>query len=87
MPKLSYNKFSNEYMIAYMVGYCDNNPMCPYGPSFLWTYYNVIERVRINNLGAVQGDGSVALWPTHVECKPHCHSFQFSKRRIPGGIQ
>ena len=64
MPKLVYNKFSNEYMIAYMVGYCDNNPMCPYGPSFLWTYYNVIERVRINNLGAVQGDGSVALWPT-----------------------
>jgi len=64
MPKLAYNNFSNEYMVAYMIGYTYNNPFYPYGPPAMWAYYNVIEKVRINNVGEVQGDGPVALWPT-----------------------
>ena len=63
MPKLAYNKFKNEYMIAYMIGYTYNNPKYPSDPLY-WTYYNVIERVRINNMGEIQGDGPAVLWPT-----------------------
>ena len=63
MPKLAYNKFKNEYMIAYMIGYTYNNPKYPSDPLY-WTYYNVIERVRINNMGEVRGDGPAVFWPT-----------------------
>jgi hypothetical protein len=38
-------------------------------------YGNVIERVRINNVGDVLGDGSVALWPTLWNASHPCIAF------------
>ena len=63
MPKLSYNRLRNEYMIAYMTGYTYNNPLYPNPPPINWTLYCVIERVRISNKGEVLF-GPEALWPT-----------------------
>jgi len=96
MPKLAYNKFRNEYMIAYMVGYLAYNPYrdqypnlryAPYitippmvYPGMFLAYGNVIERVRINNFGEVQGDGSVALWPTEWNASHTAITFNSEQR-------
>ena len=63
MPKLAYNKHSNEYMVAYMAGYTYNNPFYPSGDPSQWTLYCIIERARINAEGEIKF-GPEALTPT-----------------------